>query len=526
MKNPDQHFLTKKEADDLFAFVKTLPRFRSEFSFRGQRRGYIKRLSLPSWSEYGTFRGVAPGSKNQGAYHQEYKDVKGLLQNSLDSAPRVVRDLAIKLSRFAGKPVNYFSLVGYADENDHIEPHQHGEDRGRDARVFIISLGAVRRFYLSPICNKCPVCPKCNASDCEGHNRKCKVCKKAKKVRVDHCKSISRVKKYGQMYELAHGSMIALSDEDNFKSYHAILNSNTPKGLRISFNTKCLPTKETLEQFIKRMEGPPIPDTDPRVKEREAMAADLRDGKVIPVNPAAKKLRDDLLAEFPNATKMKSKKDWTHRKSFIDKRKVSGIYNLLVDSPDWIPSHDHPTQAFAIYYGKSYDKKISGKSRHGGREGEIPQIPEFLKDLRKQIEQEVECPVNYIQCHKYGPDVSVRPHRDPGGTVVPMLTIATNEKDFRAYAIKNMQDPAFRTQAIKDLRGKHLLCWCIQEGPKRDKFCHARVWLELANPDTRHRARVSGFEVFGPIKFYGKIVIVVALTKGACPKHREFPVTL
>lgn len=44
-----------------------------------------------------------------------------------------------------------------------------------------------------------------------------------------------------------------------------------------------------------------------------------------------------------------------------------------------------------------------------------------------------------------------------------------------------MGNPAFRAQAIKELRGKHLLCWCIQEGPERAPFCHARVWLELVN---------------------------------------------
>ena len=59
--------------------------------------------------------------------------------------------------------------------------------------------------------------------------------------------------------------------------------------------------------------------------------------------------------------------------------------------------------------------------------------------------------------------------------------VADNEKDFRAYAIKRLRDPAFRARAINDLRGKDLLCWCIQDGPKRQKFCHARVWLDLVN---------------------------------------------
>jgi len=44
-----------------------------------------------------------------------------------------------------------------------------------------------------------------------------------------------------------------------------------------------------------------------------------------------------------------------------------------------------------------------------------------------------------------------------------------------------MLGPAFRAQAIKELRGKHLLCWCPQDGPDREEFCHARVWKEVVN---------------------------------------------
>jgi 2OG-Fe(II) oxygenase superfamily/Domain of unknown function (DUF4326) len=56
-----------------------------------------------------------------------------------------------------------------------------------------------------------------------------------------------------------------------------------------------------------------------------------------------------------------------------------------------------------------------------------------------------------------------------------------SDKAFRAYAEKKIRDdPEFRMQ-VEALRGKHLLCWCVQEGPKKAQFCHARVWLELAN---------------------------------------------
>jgi len=54
------------------------------------------------------------------------------------------------------------------------------------------------------------------------------------------------------------------------------------------------------------------------------------------------------------------------------------------------------------------------------------------------------------------------------------------EAKFRAYAMEKLKDPAFRREAEK-LRGKHLLCWCVQNGQKRSEFCHARVWLDLVN---------------------------------------------
>jgi len=66
--------------------------------------------------------------------------------------------------------------------------------------------------------------------------------------------------------------------------------------------------------------------------------------------------------------------------------------------------------------------------------------------------------------------------------------IAHTEAEFREYAEKKWLDPDFRAQAIKDLRGKHLLCWCIQDGPNRAPFCHARVWLDIVNrPETNSK---------------------------------------
>jgi Domain of unknown function (DUF4326) len=57
-----------------------------------------------------------------------------------------------------------------------------------------------------------------------------------------------------------------------------------------------------------------------------------------------------------------------------------------------------------------------------------------------------------------------------------------SDREFRAYAIEKLKDPAFRAEAEK-LRGKDLLCWCVQSGKRRAEFCHARVWLELINQE-------------------------------------------
>jgi hypothetical protein len=58
--------------------------------------------------------------------------------------------------------------------------------------------------------------------------------------------------------------------------------------------------------------------------------------------------------------------------------------------------------------------------------------------------------------------------------------IAEDEAGFRKYAESRMHDHTFRN-VTEQLRGKDLLCWCAQSGKNRADFCHARVWLDLAN---------------------------------------------
>jgi len=66
--------------------------------------------------------------------------------------------------------------------------------------------------------------------------------------------------------------------------------------------------------------------------------------------------------------------------------------------------------------------------------------------------------------------------------------VATDAASFREYAEQKMKGDTVKhadfREHLKWLRGKHLLCWCEQDGPNKAAFCHARIWLELANrPD-------------------------------------------
>ncbi len=97
----------------------------------------------------------------------------------------------------------------------------------------------------------------------------------------------------------------------------------------------------------------------------------------------------------------------------------------MVNLPEWQSHRTDGSTASAIYYGLSYASKGSG-----AQNGEIPEIPSFLKSIADKIAAKVGMPVNYIQCHKYGPDCEVSPHPDPTGMIVPMLVVG-QERTFR-----------------------------------------------------------------------------------------------
>src|SRR5580658_570702 len=99
-------------------------------------------IGLGSYSISANTRGLRDGVVNP-----KSKDIS--------QAPVVVRKLAAKLTKLNdGKPINYLSFIAYENEGDHINWHQHNEDRCRDATVYIMSLGETRTFGLRRVCEK------------------------------------------------------------------------------------------------------------------------------------------------------------------------------------------------------------------------------------------------------------------------------------------------------------------------------------------------------------------------------------
>lgn len=225
----EPNFLTKAEADALFKMAKgqLLPRPIIP------RNGHsLRRIPGTCWS-----------------VRDRHADSVGMVP--LAEAPPEIISLQQKLSDLAGKDVNYFSLQAYENEEDHIGWHQHREDKCRDARVFIISLGERRSFGVNKLCPECLLCDACNRRRCSLDRPRCPdrlKCKAAKKHRTT-----CAVRKSTRTILLPrHGSLIALTSEANDSYEHAVLDDKGPKGLRISINTKCIPPEDAAAGYVPR----------------------------------------------------------------------------------------------------------------------------------------------------------------------------------------------------------------------------------------------------------------------------------
>jgi hypothetical protein len=226
----EPNFLSNEEADALFAMAKTQPTYRPII----KRSGYaLRRCASTCWS----------------VRDQNQDDAVGMVP--VQEAPQEIISLQRKLSDLAGKEVNYFSLQVYENERDHIGWHQHREDKCRDARVFIISLGERRSFGVDKLCPECLLCDNCNRRRCRPDGPSCSntsKCKAAKKHRA----TCAIRKSTKTILVPAHGSLIALTSEANNWYEHAVLDDKEFKALRISINTKCIPSEDAAAGYVPR----------------------------------------------------------------------------------------------------------------------------------------------------------------------------------------------------------------------------------------------------------------------------------
>jgi alkylated DNA repair dioxygenase AlkB len=122
-------------------------------------------------------------------------------RSPLSEAPDAVKKLLAELSKHSGKNVNYAAVVEYRDGDDYIAPHQHNEDRGNDATVWIVSTGAERPFVVKPVNGGAPT--KLLATQ---------------------------------------GSLITLSSEANEMHLHSVPKRRECTGVRYSVNCKAIPS--------------------------------------------------------------------------------------------------------------------------------------------------------------------------------------------------------------------------------------------------------------------------------------------
>jgi hypothetical protein len=226
----EPQFLSKEEADALFEVAKAQPTNRPTI----KRSGFpLRRCASTTWS-----------------VRDRHADDHDLMVPLAQAPPEII-SLQRKLSDLAGKEVNYFSLQAYENQRDHIGFHQHREDKCRDARVFIVSLGERRTFAVDRLCTACLLCDACNRRRCHPNGPPCSspvACRAAKKHRTT-C-AVKRSTK--TIFLPRHGSLIALTSAANDWYEHAVLDDKEPKGLRISINTKCIPPEDAAAGYVPR----------------------------------------------------------------------------------------------------------------------------------------------------------------------------------------------------------------------------------------------------------------------------------
>ena len=103
------------------------------------------------------------------------------------------------------------------------------------------------------------------------------------------------------------------------------------------------------------------------------------------------------------------------------------------------------------------------------------------KDFNLQAASPNGLPVVYVgRPTKWGnPFALVGPGRPAGEQFYDLHDLMTREGcvgAFREWLDETEEGRMLAAEAVEELRGKNLACWC-----SLDDFCHADVWLEVAN---------------------------------------------
>lgn len=179
-----QDFLTREEADGLFAYIQTRP---TERGITKPWGNIERKIHYGTWSPLKTMHRYGPPLP-------------------IGELPDELKPLTEKIAAFAGKTINYVSCLGYENEKDHITGHQHDEDReyygvpNPDMTVWALSLGQVREAVFYPI----------------------------------GCKDKSQ---YEYIYP-PHGSLYVIPHEYNNTHHHAVFDQKFPCALRVCINVK------------------------------------------------------------------------------------------------------------------------------------------------------------------------------------------------------------------------------------------------------------------------------------------------
>ena len=116
--------------------------------------------------------------------------------------------------------------------------------------------------------------------------------------------------------------------------------------------------------------------------------------------------------------KGKQTSHWIHIEGFLNKQEADALYDKAASFP-WATDGkegDGKEAKEAAYFGKSYPAP-------GGKPRIEHETDPALLPLAERVAEAAHWSVNYVQCHRMAPDAIVRPHRDPAGIVVPMLTL-------------------------------------------------------------------------------------------------------